>query len=125
MTRRRKKENRFFPLILVFFFLIISGFLLLSSWRVRYKRTELQRRLEFLQEEVARLKEEKQQLETGISQTQEESYWEARIREQGYQKPGETAVVIKTEGNPPSQEQAPANNFWHDFFQEIQGIFSR
>ena len=52
---------------------------------------------------------------------EEESFWEAKIREQGYQKSGETAVVIKKEQESEKNQPIP-KNIWEKFLAEIGRI---
>ena len=47
-----------------------------------------------LKEEIAFMEERNEQLKLGISQTESDVYWEEKLREQGYKKPGEEAIVI-------------------------------
>lgn len=64
-----------------------------------------------LQQEITALESEKKELESGLIDTEDATYWEGKLREQGYKKPGEEAVVVL-----PSEEteeiETPENNFW-------------
>ncbi len=83
--------------LLVFIFGII-GFLIFSNWKINQKRTDLRAKIDVLQEEIEDLKTKKSQLEAGVIEAGQDEYLEEKIREQGYKKPGEKAVVVKKEG---------------------------
>ncbi len=109
--RKRKKEgqggDRIFQAVILFLTLSLFGFLLFSTVKIEQKKAALNQQIDALKKEVQALEEKKAKLETGISQTQEESYWEEKIREQGYKKPGENPVVViqkKEEENSQTKE---------------------
>jgi cell division protein FtsB len=125
MTRKsRRKEQRevkIYNLVLMVSTFIIAGFLIFSNWRMAEKRKELLQEAEALKEEIEMLEIRNQGLEAGISASEKSDYWEAKIREQGYKKPGETAVVIKKEQAAKESETAP-KNIWEKFLAEVKGI---
>lgn len=123
-TRRKKKEKeaRIFSVILGLSIVIITGFLIISNWKIAKKRQELLLKIESLKKQIETIQQRNEQLKNGISESEKQSYWEAKIREQGYQKPGETSVVIKKE-EPAEQGQEAPKNIWERFLQEIKGIF--
>lgn len=90
--------------LLVFIFSII-GFFIFSNWRINQKRTDLRAKIDFLQKEIEELKIKKSQLEAGILEAGEDEYLEEKIREQGYKKPGEKAIVVKKEGEEETSEE--------------------
>ena len=73
------------------------------------------------EEEIKVLENRNQGLEAGISAAGKNEYWEARIREQGYKKPGETTVVIKKE-EPSGEEKELPQTIWEKFLAEVKGI---
>lgn len=99
----------------------LISFLVISNWRVNQKREELKTRAEELQKEIQFLEERKKHLEAGVIEVSQEEYLEEKIREQGYEKPGEQAIVIKKEQE--EEEKKPENEpgFWENFFN----IFKR
>ena len=86
----------YFLFFLIFVFGII-GYLTVSNWNITQKRAELRLQKQELQREVQALKARKARLEAGVYQTTQDEYLEEKIREQGYKKQGEEAVVIKKE----------------------------
>jgi len=121
-TKKDKIEARIFSAILGVSISIIAGFLFFSNWKIAKKRNELLLRIDSLKEQVQNIQTRNEQLKSGISESEEQDYWEARIREQGYQKPGETAVVIKKQ-EPVEQNQEPRQNMLDKFLAEVKGIF--
>lgn len=106
------KESIFFPIFLSLIFLTVIGSLVFSDWKVNKRRTELQAKIEGLKEEIQTLEAKKTELESGISQTEKESYWEEKIREEGYKKPGEEQLVIL----PPEEnkiQKEEEKKFWN------------
>ena len=121
--KERKKEikTKFLSAILVFSILIIITFLLFSNWKIVMRRRELSAKIKILEGEIKALEEKTRQLESGIAEAEKQNFWEAKIREQGYKKPGETAVVIKKE-QPGEGKEINPQNFWTRFLAEIKGI---
>jgi len=117
--RKEKSEARIFSGILILSILIIVGFLIFSNWKTAQRRKELLAKIEVLRKEVEVLEEKNRQLKKGIDETGKESFWEAKVREQGYQKPGETAVVIKKEEKSEEGKAAPKSR-WEKFLAEIK-----
>lgn len=113
MDKQKKRiirEERIFQILLLIFTLSFIGFLIISNLRINQRRNQLIKEIESLQQEVQILEEEKTNLEAGISETQSESYWEEKIREQGYVREGENPVVVL-----PSQEGGiqEEKNIWN------------
>ena len=124
MIKKRKKEERetkFLSAILILFILIIISFLFFSNWKIAKKRKEFLSRIQILEQEIKNLENRNQELESGIFESGQEDYWETRIREQGYQKPGETTVVIKNQGSFEQAQEAP-KSIWDKFLAEIRGF---
>lgn len=92
--KRRSGDEIFFSALFVFLTLFLIGFLIISNIRITKKRKELEERISALKAEIQTLEEKNKTLEAGISQTGKESYWEEKIREQGYIREGEEPVVI-------------------------------
>lgn len=110
--RKRVFRKETIPQILLLgFTLLFVGFLAISNLRISQKRAQLTKEIESLQKEIDTLEEEKTKLESGISQTQNDSYWEEKIREQGYVKEGENPVVVlpQQEGSATQTEK----NLWN------------
>jgi len=120
----RPKEDTIFQVVFLSLILFLVGSLAVSIWRVRQRKTELTEKIESLKEEIRILEEEKESLEAGISETEKESYWEERVREQGYVKEGEEQVVVLgpqgEEGEGLQGNQAFLGGIW----EKIKSLFT-
>jgi cell division protein FtsB len=92
--KRDNKETIAFQSIFFAVILFLMGSLLVSNFKLYRERRELTERSESLKKDVGLLEEEQEMLAAGISQTERESYWEEKAREQGYVKEGEESVVV-------------------------------
>jgi cell division protein FtsB len=123
VAKRFKKEkqyfqNIFFSLLLIVLFSGIIIFIIISNIRISQKRTELTARIESLKKEIQVLEEKNKELKAGISQSQEEAYWEEKIREQGYKKPGEEVTVVLPP--PKSEEEKPKEkSLWQKIWEKL------
>ena len=121
----RIKEDTIFQVVFLALILFLIGSLVVSIWRVGQRKTELTEKIESLKEEIRILEEEKESLEAGISQTEKESYWEERVREQGYVKEGEEQVVVlgprEEEDGGLQANQAFLGNIW----EKIKSLWAR
>jgi cell division protein FtsB len=135
MIGKRKKgdfkKDRISHILFPIFTLSLIGLLLISNLKINQKKTKLQQEIASLKKELEVLEEKKQKLEKGLSQTEKESYWEEKIRQEGYVREGEKPVVIL----PPkesSKEEVVENHklpetFWEkikDFFVGLVGWFN-
>ena len=77
----------------ILFFAII-GFLVFSNLRIGQRRKEMTRKIEDLTKEIQLLEEKNQELKEGIFDAESDVFWEAKLYEQGYKKPGEEAIVV-------------------------------
>ena len=91
--KRDLKEERISQILFPLFTLALIGFLLISNLKINQKRAKLTEEIESLKKELEILEEKKQKLEAGLSQTEKESYWEEKIRQE-YVREGENPVVI-------------------------------
>ena len=114
-SRRIRKgsphQSIFFSILIGFLLVLVIGFLIFSNFKISQRRADLITKIEDFKKEVQILEEKNQELRTGIIQTESESYWEERIREQGYKKPGEEQVVVLSpeEGEVKKEE----SSFWN------------
>lgn len=123
--KRKFKNDVIFQIIFVVLFLFLVGSLLISNLRISGKRTELKEKIELLMAEIETLEEKKQQLETGISETQKESYWEEKIREQGYVKEGENPVVVISSEESSEKEPSSKQGFSERLLEKIRSLLAR
>lgn len=119
---QEERETKIFFVILAVSVLIIAGFLIFANWKMSKKKEELLRQIEAIQKEIEMLEKKNQGLKEGINASEQSDYWETKIREQGYQKPGETAVIIKKEQITGENKESP-KSIWEKFLAEIKGIF--
>ena len=85
-SRRLKKSSHqtiFFSILIGSLLVLVIGFLIFSNLKISQRRADLTARIGDLKEEIQILEKKNQELRTGITQTESESYWEERIREQG------------------------------------------
>ena len=85
-----------FSIVLLGAMFAMVGFLVVSNWKISNKRADLRVRINELQQEIQTLEKEKQGLQAGIQQVVEDEYVEEKIRNQGYKKPGEEVIVVKS-----------------------------
>lgn len=114
--RRIRKGNSyqtiFFSILIGSLLVLAIGFLIFSNLTINQRRAELTAKIEDFKKEIQFLEKKNQELRAGIAQTESESYWEERIREQGYKKPGEEQVVVLPgeEGEVKKEEES---SFWN------------
>ncbi len=122
--RKKSKEDIVFQAIFLILTLFFVGYLAFSSFKIGKKRTELTEKINSLKKEIDFLELEKERLEAGISQTEKESYWEERVREQGFVREGENPVVIvPPEGG--QEEGEEAQGFSEKILNKIKSFFAR
>jgi len=115
MEKERKFESFFFPVLLGVLFFGLIGFLVVSDFRINQKRGDLLEKIDELRKEVEFLEEQNENLQAGIIETESEVYWEGKLREQGYKKTGEEAVVVL----PPEEETVSSTATEKNFFGKI------
>lgn len=93
--------------------------MIFSSLKINKKRGELTDRIGQLQNEIRALEEKNSQLKAGISQTEQEIYWEERAREQGYKKPGEEQVVVLPPAGTKEEAVQGQKTLWQKFLDKI------
>ncbi|KPJ56981.1 hypothetical protein AMJ49_02985 [Parcubacteria bacterium DG_74_2] len=97
ITKKRKiqkGQDVVFSILIITLFLLLVAFFVFSNWKISKKRQNLTKEIESLKQEITILEEKNESLKAGISQSEKEDFWEEKVREQGYQKPGEKQVVI-------------------------------
>ena len=121
IKRREEKQSIFFPVFIGILFLGVISFLIVSNLKISQKRSDLLERIGELNQEIEALETKKQELQANIDQTQSETYWEGKLREQGYKKPGEEAVVVL----PFEEETGEIVEEEKGFWQKIVDFFMR
>lgn len=72
-----------------------------------------------LQKEIQATQEKNDKLKEGITQTGKDAYWEEKIREQGYKKPGEEQVVVLPPEESSSTAAEQPKNLWQKILNKI------
>lgn len=125
ITRRKKfkkgevRQTVFFSVFLSILVLAAIGFLVFSNLKVQKRRAELTSQIDQLKKEIQIIEEKNNQLRAGISQSEKESYWEEKIREQGYKKPGEEVTVILPPKGNSEEPKKEEKNFWQKLLEKI------
>jgi len=101
IKKKSRFKNIFFSILIGIFLIVIAGFLFFSNLEIKQKRAEMAEEIEALEKDIRLLTERNQQLKEGIFQTESDAYWQGKLYEQGYKKPGEEVVVIV----PPTEEK--------------------
>ena len=122
--KRELKQGVFFQAIFFLLMVFFIGILSVSYFRITKKRTELTKKIEFLKEEIQFLEEEREGLETGISQTEKESYWEEKAREQGYVREGENPVVVVPPEEIQNEEGIEGQSFSGSLLEKIKNFLA-
>ncbi len=115
IKKRQEKEDVFSPILIAFFLIAITIFLVFSNIKINQTRREMAEKVDRLKEKVELMEERNRQLKEGIFETESDAYWEAKLYEQGYKKPGEEAIVII----PPLEEEELIAPEEKDFFQSL------
>ncbi len=121
----KDKEGRFFQIVLFILTLLLIGYLSVSNYRISKERAKIAEKVNVLMGQVRILEEKKEVLETGISETEKDSYWEEKVREQGYIKEGETSVVIIPPSETESAQEEQENSFSQKIWQKVKSFFEK
>lgn len=114
-----KSSSWLSPAILGLIFLAVTGFLVLSNFRINQKRSALLGEIDGLQKQIQEIQDRNDQLRSGISNTETQSYWEERMREQGYKKTGEEAVVVLPSENGQASSTESSKNFLQKIWEKL------
>ena len=112
-------KNIFSSVLIIISILAVVGFLIFSNLRISQRRAELRSQVEAIEKKIQLLEEKNQELRAGIIKTQSESYWEEKIREQGYKKPGEEQVVVLPPEESKEKETGTEKSFWQKMLEKI------
>ncbi len=121
-SRRFKKSSHqtiFFSILIGSLLVLVVGFLIFSNLKISQRRADLTARIGDLKKEIQILEKKNQELRAGITQTESESYWEERIREQGYKKPGEEQVVVLPPEEGEEGKTGGQKNLWQKFLEKL------
>jgi len=112
-------KNIFSSVLIIISILAVIGFLTFSNLKISQRRTELRSQIETFKKEIQLLEEKNQELRAGITKTESESYWEEKVREQGYKKPGEEQVVVLPPEESKEKETKAEKSFWQKMLEKI------
>ena len=121
-SRRFKKSSHqtiFFSTLIGSLLVLVIGFLIFSNLKISQRRADLTARIGDLKKEIQILEKKNQELRAGITQTESESYWEERIREQGYKKPGEEQVVVLPSEEGEEGKTGEQKSLWQRILEKI------
>jgi len=121
-SRRFRKDSHqtiFFSILIGILLAAAIGFLTFSNLKISQRRAELTAKIEDLKKEIQILEKKNQELRAGITQTESESYWEERIREQGYKKPGEEQIVVLPPEGGEEGETGGQKSLWQRILEKI------
>lgn len=118
-SKKDSWQTIFFSVLIGILVLGIISFLVVSNLKINQRRTELIERIELLRKEIQALDEKNERLRAGIIQTQDESYWEEKVREQGYKKPGEEAVVVLPPEGYKEEPNEKQKSFWEKILEKL------
>ncbi len=121
-SRRFKKSSHqtiFFSILIGSLLVLVIGFLIFSNLKISQRRADLTARIGDLKKEIQILEKKNQELRAGITQTESESYWEERIREQGYKKPGEEQVVVLSGEESEEGKTGEQRSLWQRILEKI------
>ena len=93
--------------------MVIVGFLVDANLKINKKRGQLSEQRNELENQVRELGELKAQYEQGLLEVQTDEFWEERLREQGYTKPGEEVfVVVLPDAEIEGDQTVKEKTFW-------------
>lgn len=118
ITRKKRNVNgtAISSTLIVLLLIGVLVFLVFSNYKVNEKRSEMMERVESLKQEISELEKKNLEFKDKMFQASQESYWEEKIREQGYKKEGEQQVVvlpIEEDLNEKEEEMS----FWDKFLR--------
>ena len=120
---RKSRWHNFFSVLPIFLVFLFLGFLIISNIRISKRRSEMLSEIRELEKEIQTLEEKNSNLRAGISETDEEAYWEEGVREQGFVKEGENSVVVLPSGETEIEQEQNANQgFFDRLLEKIKNI---
>ncbi len=117
--RKHKSQSLFFSIFLGVLALGLISFLFISDFRISQKRAEYLSQIKTLEADILKQEERNNQLKSGILNAGTDVYWEQKLREQGYKKPGEEQVVVLPPKDNGIQQSAVAENWWQKLLKKI------
>lgn len=126
MVAKKRKKFNFKKIKKVFYFLMISFIviiLIISCFNIFQKRTNAEKELKTLNNEIDQLSREKDLLNFTLEETYSEEFLERIAREElGMQKPGETVYIIKKETSEDEKEENKNYNFFEKVINWLRSL---
>jgi hypothetical protein len=98
---------------------MIIGLLLSANFQINKKRSELSAQVSYLEKELRALEEKKAQHEQGLMRAETDEFWEEKLREQGYKRPGEEVFVVVPQEEVKQQEAETEKSFWRRLLEKL------
>ena len=117
--RGSKRSSIFFYIFLGVLVLIITGFLVDANFTINKKRNEMAAQISHLEKELQSLEEKKAKYEQWQSLAETDEFWEEKLREQGYKKPGEEVFVVLPKEEVKKEEAVKEKSFWQKLLEKI------
>jgi cell division protein FtsB len=117
--KKGSRKNILSPVLIIITILAVIGFLTFSNLKISQRRAELRSQIESIKKEIQLLEKKNSELRAGITKTESESYWEEKIREQGYKKLGEEQVVVLPPEESKEKETKTEKSFWQKFLDQL------
>ena len=117
--KKGSRKNILSPVLIIITILAVIGFLTFSNLKISQRRAELRSQIESVKKEIQLLEKKNSELRAGITKTESESYWEEKIREQGYKKLGEEQVVVLPPEESKEKETKTEKSFWQKFLDQL------
>jgi len=124
-TRFQKNsfQTIFFSALLGILLFVVIGFLIVSSWKITQRKTELQSRVEELRRDIQTVEIRNQELKAQAARGYEEEYLEQEARERfNLRKPGEEVVTILKEEGEVGESQKEQEAPWRGFLEPFKWL---
>ncbi|HHE76669.1 MAG TPA: septum formation initiator family protein [Candidatus Parcubacteria bacterium] len=113
-------QNLFFSVIIAVFISLTIFFLIVNNIKVARQRAELRSKIEEVKAKIEQSKQEKQELEKIISQSENKETIEKIAREQlNLKKPGEGVIVVKKSEKKSDRANEEDNRSFWDLVKDI------
>lgn len=123
---KKSQQSPFFPILFIFLISAFISLLVFYNFKINQRRTKLLSEIRELEKEIQNLEEKNAQLKAGISQVGKESYWEERVREQGFVREGENQVVVlPPESNLEKEQEFQKEGIWKEISEKLKAFFAR
>ena len=83
------------------------------------RRSQLQTQITILESKVQELENLKKQQEYGLELAETDEFWEEKLREQGYKKPGEDVFVVVPQEEVKQQDVEKEKSFWQKLLEKL------